>query len=59
MGRATGRGKGGLLIVVLGALHVQIRESAEGKSDGAGASTDELRSEGVDLVLNSLLWLAN
>lgn len=51
--------RGGLLVVVLAAFQVQIRESAEGKRDGAGTSTDELGSEGVDLVLSSLLWLAD
>ena len=60
-GRVGGgvRERGGLLVVVLAALQVQIRESAEGKRDGTVASTDELGSERIDLVLSSLLWLAN
>lgn len=59
-GRVGGRvrERGGLLVIVLAAFQVQIRESAEGKRDGAGASTNGLGSEGVDLVLSSVLWLA-
>lgn len=53
------RERGGLLVIVLAAFQVQIRESAEGKRDGTGASTDELGSERIDLVLSILLWLAN